>query len=318
MTPEISVIVPVFNVKDSVKLTLEALVAQTIFEQLEILLVDDGSSDGSGAICQTYAQAYKPFRYVYQENQGVSAARNKGLHLAKGNYVAFCDADDLPHPELYQRLLTLIGESADIAVVDFSNVYGGKRVKKNAAYQATLSQEQALQAFLSGHYLENVLVNKLFRRSVIGDLTLPLGITIGEDMAFLYDVLLKARELVVDTSHSYYDYIYRDHSAMNQAFSPAYFQPVDLSQAMIDKTPETLIPYARAHFIHEVCKALTHLVLKGAKADYPEKYQAFRYQLRAYSLKDLWRYNSHKRFVTTLLLTYAQPFYLFLYQRLKP
>ncbi len=318
MTPEISVIVPVFNVKDAVKCTLEALVAQTIFEQLEILLVDDGSSDGSGAICQSYAQTYAPFRYIYQENQGVSAARNKGLSLARGNYIAFCDADDLPHPELYQRLLMLVGKSADIAVVDFSNVYGKKRVKKNAAFQATLSHEQALQAFLSGHYLENVLVNKLFRRSVIGDLTLPLGVTIGEDMAFLYDVLLSAQEVVIDTSQSYYDYLYRDQSAMNQAFSPAYFQPVELSQAMLDKTPDPLKPYAQAHLIHEVCKALTHMVLKDAKVNYPEQYSALRLQLRNYPIKDLWRYNSRKRFVTTLLLTYAQPFYLLLYRQLKP
>ncbi|KXT76961.1 glycosyltransferase family 2 protein [Streptococcus sp. DD12] len=318
MTPEISVIVPVYNLADSVARTLEALRAQTIFEQLEILLIDDGSSDASGAICQSYAQADPAFRYIYQENQGVSAARNKGLSLAKGKFIAFCDADDLPQPELYQALLEGIGTTADIAVVDFTNVYGQRRVKKNGAYQACLNQDQALQAFLSGHYLENVLVNKLFRRSVIGELTLPLGISIGEDMAFLYDVLLRAKEVVVDTRFSYYDYLYRDQSAMNQSFSPAYFQPVALSQAMLEKTPDALKPYAEAHLIHEVCKALTHLLLKKAKATYPENYRDLRRQLRAYSVKDLWRYNSRKRFVTTVLLTYAQPLYLFLYRRLRP
>ena len=94
----ISVIIPVFNVELFLQSCLESVKAQTL-KDFEAILVDDGSSDSSGAICDAYARADNRFRVVHQPNQGVSAARNRGLDLAKGDYVYFVDAADAMRPE---------------------------------------------------------------------------------------------------------------------------------------------------------------------------------------------------------------------------
>ena len=97
----ISVIVPVYNVKDYLEECLDSLVNQTCKDK-EIILVDDGSTDGSGRICDSYAEKYKEVRVVHKENGGVSAARNTGIEQASGDSLMFVDADDRIHPQMLQ------------------------------------------------------------------------------------------------------------------------------------------------------------------------------------------------------------------------
>ena len=113
--PLISIIVPVYQVKDYVGECVESLMAQT-YMNLEILLVDDGSTDGSGAICDEYACGDNRIRVIHQENQGLSSARNTGLDQAKGEYVAFVDSDDAVRPDFIEILYDLADRyQADIA-----------------------------------------------------------------------------------------------------------------------------------------------------------------------------------------------------------
>lgn len=94
MAPKVSVIVPIYNVKQYLKAMLDS-VSEQKFEEFEVLLIDDGSSDGSAEIAKAYAAKDKRYRYIRQENAGVSAARNRGIEEAKGDYLAFYDADDI-------------------------------------------------------------------------------------------------------------------------------------------------------------------------------------------------------------------------------
>jgi len=93
MDAEISIIIPVFNVEKYIGICLESVINQT-FRNLEIILVNDGSTDGSGKICDEYAARDSRIRVIHQENKGVSAARNEGLRLSSGKYVGFVDGDD--------------------------------------------------------------------------------------------------------------------------------------------------------------------------------------------------------------------------------
>lgn len=103
--PQISVIIPALNAEERIACTLESLVNQTIFASLEIIVIDDGSTDKTGEIAKSFAEKHDNIIVTSEENSGVSAARNKGLDLAKGEYIGFVDADDVIDENYYENLL---------------------------------------------------------------------------------------------------------------------------------------------------------------------------------------------------------------------
>ena len=120
--PLVSIIVPVYQVVDYVGVCVESLLRQT-YKNLEILLVDDGSTDGSGEICDEYANRDNRIRVIHQENQGLSAARNTGLDQALGEYVAFVDSDDAVLPDFIETLYDLADRyQADIVACAYERV----------------------------------------------------------------------------------------------------------------------------------------------------------------------------------------------------
>ena len=133
MQYKISVIIPIYNLEEYLENSLNSLVNQTIFEQLEIILINDGSSDKSYSICEQFAKKYKNFVLIDNKiNKGVSNARNLGIEKATSKYICFCDGDDKLNDNSYETLLDLIEMSkADIAVTDFAVIHSdGSIVKK--------------------------------------------------------------------------------------------------------------------------------------------------------------------------------------------
>lgn len=125
-TPLVSIIVPVYQVKEYIRECVESLLAQT-YTNLEVLLVDDGSTDGSGEICDGYAVKDSRVRVVHQENQGLSAARNTGIAHAKGECLAFVDSDDVVRNEFIETLYELLGKyQADIAACAYVKCLSGE------------------------------------------------------------------------------------------------------------------------------------------------------------------------------------------------
>lgn len=197
--PLISIIVPVYQVKEYLNECVESLTAQT-YTNLEILLVDDGSTDGSGEICDQYAAGNDRVRVVHQENRGLSAARNAGLDCAKGEYIAFVDSDDVVLPNFIETLYKLlIKYQADIAAcayvkcqtedlahirneLSYSDIGGVEhtgtdsenrlrrvRAKKREAWgERCMTSEQMLRQW-HGRYKkwETVAWNKLYRSNIL-------------------------------------------------------------------------------------------------------------------------------------------------------
>lgn len=118
--PLVSVIVPVFNSKNFLAEALDSVLAQT-YENLEVVLIDDGSTDGSGEICDRYAAKDKRFRVYHQANQGVSATRNAGLDLATGDFLAFLDSDDAYEPEAIAAMMDAMArEKVDVVMCKYT------------------------------------------------------------------------------------------------------------------------------------------------------------------------------------------------------
>ena len=119
-SPLVSIIIPVFNVKYYLTETLESVINQT-YKNLDIILIDDGSTDGSSDICDEYASKDKRIRVHHQVNQGVSAVRNAGLDLAVGEFLAFLDSDDAYYPDyLSSMMTTMIHEGVDIVMCKYT------------------------------------------------------------------------------------------------------------------------------------------------------------------------------------------------------
>lgn len=174
--PEISIVVPVYNMEKYLRACLDSIVVQT-FVDWECILVDDGSSDNSGAICDEYASRDSRFRVIHRVNGGLSAARNSGLAVCRGRYIGFVDSDDYIHSCLLQRFHELMEEyDADVVQVSYEMVYiTYTKPRRLVDSIVTLEGSRCIELLFKTQ-MPNYVWNKLFRREVI-DVDFPEGKT---------------------------------------------------------------------------------------------------------------------------------------------
>jgi glycosyltransferase involved in cell wall biosynthesis len=217
--PLISIIVPVYNAEKYLGACIESITSQT-YKNLEIILIDDGSSDNSGKICDDYAEKDNRIRVIHKENGGVSKARNDGLKLVSGEYIGFVDSDDTISPKMFESLFKNLSEnSADIAVCDYEMVYADRRVSVNPrGISMKFSAEESIKNVLLGKYFQGHLCNKLFKASVLKDIFFDEDIYVYEDMLVVIKALLKSKSVFFDST-PYYDYYMRDDSAFHTSFT---------------------------------------------------------------------------------------------------
>lgn len=204
MDSRLSIIIPVYNNEKYLRPTLQSVLAQT-YPDFEVLVVDDGSTDGSLAICQEFAQKDDRLRVIHKENGGVSSARNRGIEEAAGQYIAFVDGDDCIDPEMYTTMITILQDTgADL--VDC-------RVIKETQYMP-LPYEQG-DVEVSGHPLEYLSkkgyfidssLNKVYRRDFIGHTRFDENISYSEDKLFVTELIFKAKKMAL-VSNVFYHYI---------------------------------------------------------------------------------------------------------------
>ena len=201
--PLISIIVPVYKTEQYLPQCIESILAQT-YKNLEIILIEDGSPDNCGAICDKYAAQDKRIVVVHKENGGVSSARNVGLKIAKGEYIGFVDSDDYIAPDMYEYLYGLIvRENVGIAMCNFYQ-------EKNYNWKV-ISQIDQMEKKYSNLQIFNVtlwtyLMNKLFKNVVLSNMRFKEGLSFGEDALFLFQVLQQS-DCIVSNKAKYY---YRD------------------------------------------------------------------------------------------------------------
>lgn len=179
----ISVIVPVYNSRDTLARCVKSLQAQTLAD-LEIILVDDGSSDGSGMLCNGFSREDVRIRVIRKANGGVSSARNAGIEAAKGRYLMFMDSDDYAEPEMAEAMLSGIGED-DIAICGFHHHYQGRDVVRIPDVPGQSGEENFLALYGQGFL--NMPWNKLYKRELAG--RFDESLSLGEDLLFNLDYL---------------------------------------------------------------------------------------------------------------------------------
>ena len=189
----VSIIVPIFNVAPYLDEALDSVVSQT-YRDLEVIVVDDGSTDGSGEMCEAWVSRDPRVKVVHQPNGGLSRARNVGLDLASGDAVAFLDSDDAWLPDFVERMAAgMEGSRADVVACRYAMLHEGEwaglltRPPEPRLASGTYSRDGALRALASGG-LDNHVWDKLYRRSLWDGVRFPEG-RVYEDVATTYRVL---------------------------------------------------------------------------------------------------------------------------------
>lgn len=194
--PLVSIIIPAYNAAAYLGRAIDSLLAQT-WQRLEVLVVDDGSTDDTGIIAEEYAAGDNRVRVVHKANGGVAAARNTGLEAARGELIGFTDSDDWVRPEYVSLLVrTIMEQQADIAVCGFDEelpVPGAAPLVRGTEPRDTCGPEEAVVEFLRRDAWFTALWNKLFRRDALlrdgALLTFDESLTIGEDETWLLRLL---------------------------------------------------------------------------------------------------------------------------------
>ena len=198
MDPLISVIIPVHNVNKYLKEALDSVINQT-YKNLEIIIIDDGSTDGSEVICDEYKEDFRT-KVIHQKNKGLSAARNIGLEIAKGEYIAFLDSDDAFRPNMLSTMICANEKiDADIIVCGYDTYHTEgnmgcnlKKMRKGVHYKQDILTGTKAQSMLLTGEMNCSVWNKLFKKSLWNDISFPVG-HVYEDVHVILKLFEKSK-----------------------------------------------------------------------------------------------------------------------------
>lgn len=232
---KLSVIIPVYNSEKYLNRSIESLLNQT-YKNIEIILVDDGSTDSSPEICDLFAEKEKNISVIHKENGGVSSARNAGFDVAQGEYIAFLDSDDYLSNKIYKTLIEDIEtNNADIAISGFSREVGKNTFVPYCKdkFEKEFSREEMISNLLQNRYYSCSINNVVFRKDVVKDIKFDVKISYNEDLLYLFNIMKKCKTAYF-TSEPLYFYCDNDGSASNAKFNKKMMTIIDVWDKIID------------------------------------------------------------------------------------
>ncbi|OZU89279.1 capsular biosynthesis protein [Virgibacillus indicus] len=218
MKPAISIIVPVYNIEPYIRKCLDSILAQT-FTDFEVIVVNDGSTDDSGLICNKYAYKDLRVKVIHKEYGGVSSARNVGIRAARGEYIGFVDGDDYIAEQMYATLHQMCQKKkSDIAVCVLGREIDGELINPDTGntYRKELGNEEAMRELFKGKLYRFSLCNKLFKKSCFEGIQFPEG-RIHEDLSTTYRLFANAG-IISYSNFIGYIYVKRSNSILTSRF----------------------------------------------------------------------------------------------------
>ena len=269
----ISIVIPVYNTEPYLPACLDSILSQG-FTDFEVLLVDDGSKDGSGAVCDGYAAKDNRIRVLHKENGGVSSARNLALEQARGEWICFIDSDDRLVPDGLQVLAGGVSDQVDLVMADFIETpLPLKETEPVPGERKTIGRNEAMVSMFNNtdRKFEGYIFAKLFRRDVIvrNRIAFDPAISIKEDTLFVVTYLCKSDKPVSVCSAPVYYYIQRPASAMEslkEAYNPKYltsFEAIVRMNRLVEATfpgDRKLLYISRDEIMNRVYRIKAHMV----------------------------------------------------------
>ncbi|MCD7033149.1 glycosyltransferase [Metabacillus sp. GX 13764] len=284
MKPKVSVIIPVYNAEQYLDECIDSLLNQTL-DEIEMIIVNDGSIDKSQQIIESYCRTDSRVRLFYQLNQGVSAARNKGLQMALGKYAAFVDADDYIEPDMLQTLYSSAEEGKyDVVITNFANeIKGIKRITKYPFPMNLLLDRQFIEEkilpYLVGTDNFNSVCTKLYKTDIIQkhNIEFPLNVDLGEDGIFNMKFFSQAKKVMyID----YAGYNYREvfGSATRNIIEKDYFKRAleeyiqPLPEEVTKKINSDVITQLKSKKLINSIKAYIHIYFATGEIPFNRRY----------------------------------------------
>ena len=239
---KVSVIVPVYNAEKYIKRCLDSILAQS-YRYFEVLLIDDGSTDNSGKICDEYALNDNRIRVIHKENSGVSATRNIGITEAKGDYIAFVDSDDYIKSDMFEKMVKNAEKNnSDMVMCNYFTDKDGKVTKSEMSYKAVYDGTDDIRNGLLYLYYTDYhnglysLCNKLIKKSVYyeNDILFDVSLKRGEDAWFVFECLKHCKR-VDYISEAFYYYYQNQSSIMHSLYDDQYDQWVEIRKRLLNE-----------------------------------------------------------------------------------
>ena len=230
----ISIIVPVYKVEEYLRRCIDSILSQT-YKDFELILVDDGSPDNCGAICDEYAQKDSRITVIHKENGGLSSARNAGLEIAKGDYIGFVDSDDEIAPRCYEALHYFMEtDGSDIVTYNHNSIPDTDKWIPMGENRVVVDSETVLREFSDKYYkmIGDTVMTKLYKKKIFNNLRFKEGI-IYEDAAILPYSIKESHRITV-LPFSFYFYTFSEGSIMRSSFSSKRFDILPIRRDYID------------------------------------------------------------------------------------
>ena len=273
----ISIIIPVYNVERYMRKCIDSVLTQT-YKNLEIILIDDGSTDNSGQICDEYAKKDTRIKVIHQTNAGVSAARNTGLKVVTGEYIGFVDSDDYIKPQMYETMLNaIIRNQANMAMCGIIDIYENGTIRptkfcndKDYLYD---NYKKWIRDFINyGSY--EVSCNKLFHRNLLKDLYFDTTLKRAEDVNWVCEVTFRPIKIIYCHVQFYY-YLSRNSSAVHQKKIEYFENEFTVWEKILQKIKNSklndLLPDIKNKVANRAYKLAVLIILYDVNSKYQER-----------------------------------------------
>lgn len=306
---KVSIIVPVYNTIKYLDRCVKSLTNQT-YRNIEIILVDDGSTDGSSELCEQYKYNDNRIVVLHQKNAGVSSARNRGIEVASGDYITFCDSDDYYEQDKIEiQINDLLEKETNVSIigiqVDYPNGKSRTRFNTGKSYLWKEPNTEYFKFLLSDELFPFSQYALLIKKDICKQVHFWEGKRINEDKLFCYEILKKGKN-VSFVSLSKYHYILQSESATHSEFSEKYFDAVIIAKK-IEKDVELSYPewlfYARLNTYKTLVSTLKYMLKdKFALHDYKVERKEITLEIKSRKYKSVKKSLERKRYLEVILM----------------
>lgn len=319
---KISVIIPVYNAEKHINKSLISLEKQSIFKQLEIIIINDGSKDKSKEIIEKFSSKHDNVKIINQDNAGVSVARNRGIEAATCKYIAFLDADDYLDTDFYEYLLNSIEEhKSKIVICGFVVEYTNSKIKieRKAKSKKIIKNNEIIKEFLITKDVDPNIWNKIYLTDLVKKIKFDKELHIAEDKWFLFQYLTIVKEIVV-LPEAKYHYLINDTSACRKDFDEKKFGPLIVCERILKVVKEKyseLTELAECYCIDVKCRLYNELVASQNYKKYKKEARQLKKEINQFSILKKMRNSTKKHMVTFLLTKISPKLYMFIRNTLK-
>lgn len=320
----LSVVVPVYNVEKYIEKCVNSIINQT-YSNLEIILVDDGSTDGSGKICDLFMKKDDRIKVIHKRNAGLSSARNEGIKVANGEYIAFVDSDDYLDLHMYSNMINVMQNTkSDISICNFKRVYENDKnvlFNKSGTIKEYNDSTHLLNDLLKGK-INDYAWNKVYKKNLFNNIEYPLGKNF-EDIGTTYKIFARSKKTVFIDSE-YYAYLMRGNSITGSVSKKSLYDMITLvneryqflkNSSLCDKS---ILTANRVNYIYlyylSICKFLDFNELNNEiimneylfyKKHYMKSEKVLNFNFRDYVLRHILFFNK-KLFVVIAKIRYGR------------